>query len=915
MTHPTALEADRFLAGTLADLGDLQQSYAVRLAILRRAEQEFGADHHETATYRNSLAIAERRLGNYTAARREFERVLSAVTARYGESHDFVATTRLNLAIVDANLGDIAAARRDHTVALRIWERSLGPTHPYVAVALTELAAAYRELGRPNQALPLIERALAIREASLGPTHRDVATTLADAAATLAALGRVARAQQLAIRAVNIWNGLDAPEAPEFAAVMALYADLQARRGDYVAAREYYSRALAIRAKVFGETHPLHADAEAGLAAALAHLGNPAALAHAEHAESRGRDHLRLMLRTLPERQALQYAAARPEALDLILSLATSAPEATRNAADGMVRSRALVLDEMAARRSALTGSPEADGAGSQAMLAAQQRLANLLVRGAGSMTATQYTALVDRARAESEAAEQALAAESAAFRAERSRTQVGVEQVLGALPADAALLSFVRYDRTPRSPTPGAPPPAALRAPARPVASYLAFVLRAGQPAVAVPVGTVQAVDSLVAQWRADIAGAVTTSAAPESARASGAALRRQVWDRVAAHLGDAARVFIVPDGTLGLVPFAALPMGERSYLIERGPVVHYLSAERDIVAHASTSSSPNGLLAIGGPSFNDASMFASRARPRTPVSTTATATAAATLRGAAMPCGGLQQITFEPLGGTRQEVRDLSGVWNTGATATMGQAQVLIGRDASETAFKRGAAGYRVLHLATHGFFLNGDCAAAPIGTRGVGGLSSAGPRRQPANPLLLSGLALAGANRRSLAGPDEDDGILTADEVASLNLERGRVGGALGLRHRRRRDSRRRRGLRAAARVPGRRCADRRHEPVVGGRSGDPRLDEGALRRAVPAPSLNRGRRPPGQPVGAARAPRHRPQHASVLLGGVRRRRRLALDGCRFLRRAEFQLRLDDGSEGPPYVVSPRHGHRPG
>jgi CHAT domain-containing protein len=39
---------------------------------------------------------------------------------------------------------------------------------------------------------------------------------------------------------------------------------------------------------------------------------------------------------------------------------------------------------------------------------------------------------------------------------------------------------------------------------------------------------------------------------------------------------------------------------------------------------------------------------------------------------------------------------------------------------------------------------------------------------------NPLLLSGLALAGANRRAAAGPDEDDGILTAEEVASLNLE---------------------------------------------------------------------------------------------------------------------------------------------
>ena len=92
-------------------------------------------------------------------------------------------------------------------------------------------------------------------------------------------------------------------------------------------------------------------------------------------------------------------------------------------------------------------------------------------------------------------------------------------------------------------------------------------------------------------------------------------------------------------------------------------------------------------------------------------------------------------------------------------------------------------------MLHLATHGFYLGDECdGPLPQNTRAVGGLTSgaapASPARagrprasdvqtSPENPLLLSGLAFAGANRRSSAGADEDDGILTAEEVAGLDL----------------------------------------------------------------------------------------------------------------------------------------------
>jgi CHAT domain-containing protein len=78
----------------------------------------------------------------------------------------------------------------------------------------------------------------------------------------------------------------------------------------------------------------------------------------------------------------------------------------------------------------------------------------------------------------------------------------------------------------------------------------------------------------------------------------------------------------------------------------------------------------------------------------------------------------------------------------------------------------------------------------------------MSSGRPARpSSSNPVHLSGLALAGANERAAAGPDDEDGILTAEEIAGLDLRgtdwavlsacdtgRGRVQfgeGVLGLR----------------------------------------------------------------------------------------------------------------------------------
>jgi CHAT domain-containing protein len=95
-----------------------------------------------------------------------------------------------------------------------------------------------------------------------------------------------------------------------------------------------------------------------------------------------------------------------------------------------------------------------------------------------------------------------------------------------------------------------------------------------------------------------------------------------------------------------------------------------------------------------------------------------------------------------------------------------------------ATEEAFRREVPRHRFLHVATHGFFAPPEWSSLldPAEEDGQGPTPRATAPWQRSglaalHPGLLCGLALAGAN--ALPAPGSDDGILTAEEVASLRL----------------------------------------------------------------------------------------------------------------------------------------------
>ena len=772
--HPIVALSLRYLAATLFDLGETRTSRELTERALAIAQRNFGPNHHVTAEYLNDLGYTELDEGNYPVARQYLQQALEIYQARYGETHEYVASTLSVLARVDARMGDLVRAREEQARSVAIHTGVGGPNHPFVATSLTELANVYREQGYTLEAIRLLERALTIRERIFGSDHRDVAVTMANLAAAMAESGRTVQAQALAERAVNTWRRLGALDAPEYAVTLDLYANLQEQLGHHANARVHFERALAIRGKVLGSSHPLHAETLVALARALAGAGEmDRAIEAATRAEAAGRDHMRLLLHSLPERQALNYATARPNGLNLLLTLAVSTPSAVKAALDSTIRSRALVLDEVAGRNSwsRAAGTNLEDV---RARLdAAQQRLANLTVRGQGLLSVEQYRALLDRARMESESAEQMLAERSAQYRADRARAAVGLDAVTSALPEGTALVSFVRYDAVSLNHASQAGQRASPVAGDPHASSYLAFVLRPPEAPVAVALGSARHIDAMAGHWRADIHAALLPnprSALHPAADVSGTAFRRQVWDRLAPYLEKSRRVFIVPDGTLNIVPLAALPMVNERYLIESGPDIHYLSAERDVTSVPSHTMA-RGLLALGDPAFGDAPQRPmGGSRPGAPGYQQEMA------RGASMKpgCSDFRSVAFDALQGTGREVQEIADLWRAGVHGNPEPTRVRTGIEAAEDGFKQDAPRQRILHLATHGFFLDGACLPqSPVapGTRGVGGLASTAPAQ---NPLRLSGLALAGANRRAQAKPDEDDGILTAEEVAMLDLQ---------------------------------------------------------------------------------------------------------------------------------------------
>jgi len=783
--HSLVVASRNGLAMTLANQGEHAAAQALYEGTLEDYERIYGPTHPLVAVALLNLATARQARADLDGARALVERSLEIRRATLGDDHPDIAENVHTLGMLASDGVDFGAAERYFRQSMEIRQRALGADHPDVADSLDAVAQVVESSGDLRRARQLYEACADIRRERRGPNHPVMADSYMDLAGIAKAQGDYPSALSLFEQGLAVVRTSVGEAHPTNGRLLNNLASLHSILGDRERALDGYAKSLEVTRAAFGPDHPRVADAEINYASELAVAGQfeEANRRMEEGVDIRqrnfGPDHptvgsalhnlgvLRMDQERLYEAQTLveRGLAIREASLgDRHPLVATSLRTLSKVAAlqGRMEASRALstaALSIHTERLALLDGLSEREALAYVASIRRDfDRWLDLHDRPADARQAYEMVlawkavatrTLMDRARNRG-SIEEGEASELVQTRRELSRLTFDIDGTRNADRAERIAELTAQKERLERALAgPGSRqwgvtdlslaaicdslgPDSVLVDVIRYIqegdALYAAFVTRpTGCTVDRIELGSADALDEAVARWRE----AMVPDALTWRIDARGERVSRLLWSRLAVVVGDAEVVWMAPDGALSLVPWAALPTVSGQYLIERHEF-RLLALASDLVERPPQATA-TGLLAVGGVDYAPGVGDPSEVR-----------------------AGLCRDTPFETLPGTVVEVERLTKRWRRRKREPV---SVLSGAAAREDAVVQAMEQAGYLHFATHGFFASAACRSAlSAGAEGVGH-----------NPLLLSGLALAGANQPTPI----NDAILTAEEVATLDL----------------------------------------------------------------------------------------------------------------------------------------------
>ncbi|MEO6392501.1 MAG: CHAT domain-containing tetratricopeptide repeat protein, partial [Pyrinomonadaceae bacterium] len=719
----------------------LQRALAIR-------EQVLGPDDRLVGETLAFLAANYSASGDFVNAEPLKLRALKILEARLGSNSPRVAAEWAEVGSLYLEKGDLARAEEVCRKALRIFESNGQTDDPVIAGAFGQLGRIYYQRSDYVNAAKYYELSRAAWGKLLGLDHFHMAPTYSYLGRVAYDSGDLRQAVTLFQRALELTEKGLGPNNTRLSRYLNDLGQVHCTTGDFATGESAYRRALAIFENRTALGQPEAQETLLGLARCSAAQGH---LTEAIQMQTRANEiaerFVALNLSVGAERERLAFldtfALRLSRNISLHADLAPNDPKARDLAMTSILQRKGRLQDAMSDSLTALRQRSQPDDRMLiERLNEATTQLATLVLKGPVDLQPAEYQSRISALEAERDNDEDDLSRRSTGFYPRNA--PVTLAAIRSAIPADAALVEFAVY----------APfdPRVADNRRAYGKSRYVAYVLRNQGDLRWVQLGDAAVIDGMIEGMRTAL-----RDPHRNDIRQRARALDEKLMRPVRALIGNATHLLVSPDGELNLLPFAALVDEQQKYLLERYNFT-YLTSGRDLLRLQIPRASKSAALVVANPQFAEPAPVALAVRTAAgqPLVRNGKRTSVTT-------ANELSALYFAPLNGTEIEARAIGKVFP--------DAIVLSGARATETALKK-IESPRLLHIATHGFFLH-DFADLPgsatpsVAASHARDSKSFEPR---VNPLLRSGLALADANLRTSGA---DDGILTALEASGLDL----------------------------------------------------------------------------------------------------------------------------------------------
>jgi CHAT domain-containing protein/Tfp pilus assembly protein PilF len=779
------------LAQSLSNIGAVlgsQGEYAEALTFEMQAlamnerlypKEQYPRGHFQLAQSLNNLAFLFKKRGEYTSAREYFQQALAMrerlyPKEQYPQGHDHLAQSLNNMGFLLEAQGEYALALRYFTRALamrkRLYPKEQYPEgHPHLVTSLNNVGAVLQAQREHAMARRYYEQALKIDE-RLYPKdkypqgHPQLASGLESLGVLLWAEGQYAQASKYLKQALEMTERLYPKEKflqghPDLARGLNILGSLLHDQGEYAQALIYFKQALAMRERLYPKQkypqgHPHLASSLISLGAVLKAQGQYVqALRYLKGALEMRQDLCELFATGASEAESFSLAARLPWTLDGLLSVSLSLNGKNETNYTAVWRSKAAITRILEGRRQELLrllSSHDLSASRRQEMRATwaklqgtRRELSRLLLTPAADSKA--HYQRLQKLSQDKVDLEQQLAKLLPVFGRRQALLRQGHQALVKKLPPGTVfidLLRYVRFEQNPKRPGKHC---------------YVAFVLCHGQPVTRVDLLQAAAIDQAVAAWRSAIKD--------QQASAATQKLRRLLWVPLAKHVPkDCKTLLLAPDSSLTQLPWAALPISKEGrvlledYALAVVPHGPYLLQQ--LTSPADQEKEKGRLLAVGAVQYDAKPQAAEKKN------------LVAWNRAAEW---GDRKVLWNDLPGTRKELDKVIDC------AGMRSVRRLTGVQASTSRLLAELPDAHFVHLATHGFFADKKLRSVlQIDEKLFDPRSfREGPPPGARNPLVLSGLVLAGANlpqpKDLKSRTESDGGILTAEAIAGLPLHK--------------------------------------------------------------------------------------------------------------------------------------------